>query len=149
MLCQFLLYNKMNQLYIYVYLLIFRFCSHIGHYRVLSRVQSRFLLVIYFIYSRVYMLISVSQFILSPLLSPLQKEFVEMGKYETSFLRTWYISFISFFISKKLSSFFYVLQYSYHFFVKNCMLKILFLYIFFCCYCEWIFLTFFLLKLLM
>ena len=41
--------------------------------------------------SRVYMLISISQFILSPLFSPLYKEFVEMGKHETSFLRTWYI----------------------------------------------------------
>ena len=28
----------MNQLYIYIYPLLFRFFSHIGHYRVLSRV---------------------------------------------------------------------------------------------------------------
>ena len=34
MLCQFLLYSKVNQLYIY--LLFFIFCSHIGHYRVLE-----------------------------------------------------------------------------------------------------------------
>ena len=38
MLCQFLLYSKMNQLYIYIYPLFFRFFFHIGHYRVLSRV---------------------------------------------------------------------------------------------------------------
>ena len=46
----------------------FRFFSHIGHYRVLSRVPcvySRSLLVIYFIYSSVYMSIPISQFILS------------------------------------------------------------------------------------
>ena len=40
MLCQFLLYSKVNQLYIYMYPLFFRFYSHIGHYRVLSRVPS-------------------------------------------------------------------------------------------------------------
>ena len=38
MLYQFLLYSKVNHLYIYIYLLFFRFYSHIGHYRVLSRV---------------------------------------------------------------------------------------------------------------
>ena len=36
--CQFLLYSKVNQLYIYLSLLFFRFFSHIGHYRVLRRV---------------------------------------------------------------------------------------------------------------
>ena len=36
MLCQFLLYSKVNQLYIYQ--LFSRFYSYIGHYRVLSRV---------------------------------------------------------------------------------------------------------------
>ena len=36
--CQFLLYSKVNQLYRYIYPLFFRFFSHIGHYRVLSRV---------------------------------------------------------------------------------------------------------------
>ena len=38
MLCQFQVYNKVNQLYIYIYPLFFRFFSHIGHYTVLSRV---------------------------------------------------------------------------------------------------------------
>ena len=38
MLCQFLLNSKVNQLYIYIYPLFFRFFSHLGHYRVLSRV---------------------------------------------------------------------------------------------------------------
>ena len=36
MLCQLQVYSKVNQLYIYS--LIFRFLSHIGHYRLLSRV---------------------------------------------------------------------------------------------------------------
>ena len=34
----FLLYNRVNLLYIHIYPLFFRFYSHIGHYRVLSRV---------------------------------------------------------------------------------------------------------------
>ena len=38
MLCSFLLYSKVNQLYIYIGTLFFRFYSHIDHYRVLSRV---------------------------------------------------------------------------------------------------------------
>ena len=40
MLCQFQVYSKVNQLYIYRYpvFLFLRFFSHIGHYRVLSRV---------------------------------------------------------------------------------------------------------------
>ena len=41
-LCHFLLYNKVNQLYIYIYPLfqIFFFFLHIGHYRVLKRVPN-------------------------------------------------------------------------------------------------------------
>ena len=39
MLYAFLLYSKVNQLYIYIYPLSFRFFSHIGGYRVLSRVS--------------------------------------------------------------------------------------------------------------
>ena len=39
-LCQFLLYNKVNQQYIYVYPLFFRFLSHLGHHRPLSVVSS-------------------------------------------------------------------------------------------------------------
>ena len=35
-LCQCLLYSRVNQLYIYVYPLFFRFPSHLGHHRALS-----------------------------------------------------------------------------------------------------------------
>ena len=38
MLCQFLPHSKVNQLYIYIYLLFFGFPSHLGHQRALSRV---------------------------------------------------------------------------------------------------------------
>ena len=38
MLCKFQVYSKVNRLYVYIYPLFFRFFSHIGHYRVLSRV---------------------------------------------------------------------------------------------------------------
>ena len=38
MLHDFLLYSKVNELYIYIYPRFFRFYSHTGHYRVLSRV---------------------------------------------------------------------------------------------------------------
>ena len=37
-LCQFLLYSKVNQLYVYIYPLFFGFPSHLGHHRALSRV---------------------------------------------------------------------------------------------------------------
>ena len=37
MLCHFLWYSKVDQLYIYIYSLFFRFFSHWGHYRILSR----------------------------------------------------------------------------------------------------------------
>ena len=57
MLCQFLLYSKANQPYIYIYSAsFFEFPSHLGHCRALSRVpcaNSRFLLVIYFIHSTI------------------------------------------------------------------------------------------------
>ena len=33
MLCEFLLYSKVNQLYIYMYPLFFGFPSHLGHHR--------------------------------------------------------------------------------------------------------------------
>ena len=36
MLCQFLLYSKVNQLYVYIYSLFFRFPSHLSHHRALS-----------------------------------------------------------------------------------------------------------------
>ena len=73
MLCQFQLYSKVNQLYVYIYPLFFRFFSHIGHYRVLSRVPcaillySRSLLFVCFIYRSVYMSIPISQLIPPPL----------------------------------------------------------------------------------
>ena len=38
MLCQFQVYSKVIQLYIYIQPLFFRFFSHIGYYRILSRV---------------------------------------------------------------------------------------------------------------
>ena len=38
MLCYFQVYSKMVQLYIHIYPLFFRFFSHIGYYRMLSRV---------------------------------------------------------------------------------------------------------------
>ena len=38
MLCQFLLYSKMNQLYIYIYPVFFGLPSHLGHHRALNRV---------------------------------------------------------------------------------------------------------------
>ena len=38
MLCQFLLYSKVSQLYVYIFPLFFRFPSHLGHHRSLSRV---------------------------------------------------------------------------------------------------------------
>ena len=38
MLCQSQVYSKVNQLYIYIYPLFFRFFVHTGHYRVVSRV---------------------------------------------------------------------------------------------------------------
>ena len=38
MLCQLLLYRKVNQQQVYVYSVIFGFASHLGHHRALSRV---------------------------------------------------------------------------------------------------------------
>ena len=38
MLCQFQVHSKVNQLYICIYPLFFRFFPHIGHYRVLYRI---------------------------------------------------------------------------------------------------------------
>ena len=39
MVCQFLLYSKVNLLYVYIYPLFFGFPSHVGHHRALSRVS--------------------------------------------------------------------------------------------------------------
>ena len=49
MMCQFLLHSKVNQLYKYMYLLFFRFFSHIGHYRVLNSVPCPYQLSILYI----------------------------------------------------------------------------------------------------
>ena len=38
MLCQFLLYSKVNQFYVYIYPVFLRFPSRLGHHRALSRV---------------------------------------------------------------------------------------------------------------
>ena len=48
MLYQFLLYSKLNQFYVYIYALFFRFPSHLGHHRSLSRVLYGIQLVICF-----------------------------------------------------------------------------------------------------
>ena len=64
------MYSKVIQFYTYIFLFFFRFFSHTGHYRVLSRVTcaySRSLLVIYFVYSGMYMSVPISQFIPPPL----------------------------------------------------------------------------------
>ena len=76
------MYSKVNQLHIY--LLCFRLFSHISHYRVLRFpvLYSKSSLVIYFIYSNVYVSIPVSQFIL-PLLLP----FSNFGSIFRSILR--------------------------------------------------------------
>ena len=38
MLCSFQVYSKVIQLYVYIYPFFFRFFSHMGYYRILSRV---------------------------------------------------------------------------------------------------------------
>ena len=54
MLCQFLLYSKMNQLYIYIYPLFFGFPSHLGHHSALSRVPCaiQYVLISYLFYTQ-------------------------------------------------------------------------------------------------
>ena len=42
------MYSKVIQLYIYMYLFFFKFFSHLGYYRILSRVPCAILLVINF-----------------------------------------------------------------------------------------------------
>ena len=72
MLIQFQVYSKVNQS---TYNHSFRFFSCIGHYRVLSRVPE-VLLVIYFLYSRMYLSVSISQFIPPCPLPPRNHKFV-------------------------------------------------------------------------
>ena len=73
MLFQFLLYSKVNQLYIYTYPLFFGFPCHLGHHRALSRVPCAIqqVLISYLFYTQqcVYTSIPISQFI-PPLPSP-------------------------------------------------------------------------------
>ena len=74
--CVFLLYSRVNQ-YKYTYPFFFRFFSSLVYYRVLGRVpwaiQS---VILYFICSSVYMLISVSQFIPPPTYPLSNHEFI-------------------------------------------------------------------------
>ena len=72
MVCYFLLYSKVDQLYIYIYLLFLDFPSHLDHHRASSRFlvwYSRFSLVIYLTHSSnsVSMSILISQLIPSAL----------------------------------------------------------------------------------
>ena len=71
MLCQLLLYDKVNQLSVYIYPLFFGFPSHSGHHRALRRVPwatQRSSLVISFIHSinSVYVSVLISQLIPPP-----------------------------------------------------------------------------------
>ena len=50
MLCSFLLYSKVNQLYVYIYPLFFGFPSHLGHHRSLSRVPCAITLIFFKIF---------------------------------------------------------------------------------------------------
>ena len=57
--CQFQVYSKVNQLHIYIYPFFFRFLSHVGHYRVLSRVPV--LLVGCYQLAILYIVVSICQ----------------------------------------------------------------------------------------
>ena len=56
MLCQFLLYSKVNWLHVYIYALFFGFPSHLGHHRALSRVPcaTQWVLLRYLLYIYIY-----------------------------------------------------------------------------------------------
>ena len=58
---------KVIQLCMYIFLLFFRFVSHIGHYRVLKRIpcalQQVLIRYLFYIWKCVYMSIPISQFI--------------------------------------------------------------------------------------
>ena len=74
--CLLVLGGQQSECYAYTCIHSFlRFFSKIGNYRLLSRVPSRSLLVLYFIYNSVYMSIPISQFIL-PLPIPSNCKFV-------------------------------------------------------------------------
>ena len=62
MLCQFLLYSKMNQLCIYIYPLFFGLPSHLGHHRALSRIPCaiQYILISYLFYTQYQQCICVN-----------------------------------------------------------------------------------------
>ena len=67
--CQFLLYSRVNQLYVDIHPLFFGFPSHLGHHRALSRIPCviQQVLISYLFYtSSVYMSIPNSHFIPLP-----------------------------------------------------------------------------------
>ena len=55
MLCEFQVYSKVIDMYLF-----FKFSSHVGYYRILSRVPCAIQLVIYFKYSSVYLPINLT-----------------------------------------------------------------------------------------
>ena len=58
-LCSFLLFSKVNQLYVYAYPLFFGFPFHLGYHRVeLPELYCSLSVVIYFVHSSVYMSVS-------------------------------------------------------------------------------------------
>ena len=74
MLYQFQVYGQVNLFSIYINLLFFRFFSHIGHNRVLSRIpcaiQQALINYLFYVYSVVLVSVPVFQFIPSPLYPP-------------------------------------------------------------------------------
>ena len=74
----FLLYNRVNLLYIHIYPLFFRFYSHIGHYRVLSRVPCAVqqVLVVYLFYVCQWISINAKFLIYPPLPFPFRYSLV-------------------------------------------------------------------------
>ena len=86
--CIFQVYSEMIQLYMYLF--FFKFFSHLGYYRILSRVPvlySRSLLIIYFKYSRVYMSVLVAQTVKN--LPAVQKTWVQSLGQEDPWRRAW------------------------------------------------------------
>ena len=73
MLCQFLLCSKVNQLYIYIYAVFFRFPSQLGHHTPLSRVSCAMqqVLISYLFYTQQCIYVSPNLPIHPTLLTPL------------------------------------------------------------------------------
>ena len=97
--CQFHVCSKMNQLYKYTYPHIFRFFSHIGYYRVLSRVpyaiQQVFISHFFYIWYSVYVNLNLPIYI-SPLPAGIHKFVFYICNSSTSALQK--SSFVPFFI---------------------------------------------------